>query len=185
MGFLGFALVALAETGGFSLAGGSAARAALGFGLSALGAALLALSAFQLRWGALFGAAAADALGLRRLDGEFLGVSFGAALGNLIAFGIFAGLALWGGEAMSRGALWLAVGGGASLAALGEIPWRLANLKARDVGVNALAYASPLFGLAWLYAAGAADVARFDWLAAGAALIFVCNALCAARGGGD
>lgn len=182
LGFVGFALVAFAETGGFSLAFGSAARLALGFGLSALGAGLLALSAFQLRWGALFGADAARALGLRRLDAEFLGVSAIAAMGNLMALLIFCGLALWTGEAMSGGAFWFAFGGGALLAAFGEIPWRLANLRARDVGVNALAYVSPLFGLAWLYLAGAADVARFDWLALGAALIFACNALVAARG---
>lgn len=183
LGFGGFALVALAEMGGVDILEESMFRLAMGFGLSALGAALLAASAFQLRWGALFGAAAADRFAMRRQEGEFLGVSVGAAIGNLIAIGIFAALAWLLGETMSAVSLWLAIGGGAALAALGEIPWRKANLRAVDVGVNALSYSSPLFGLAWLYGAGLMAIARLDWIVYGAALIFACNALCAAPRG--
>lgn len=181
--FIGFALVALAETGGARVLQESISRLAMGFGLSALGAALLAASAFQLRWGALFGAVAADRFAMRRHEGEFLGVSVGAAIGNMIALGVFA-IASWIlDETMSVGSLWLAIGGGAALAALGEIPWRIANLRAIDVGVNVLSYSSPLFGLVWLYGAGLIAVARLDWLVYGAALIFARNALCAAPRG--
>lgn len=57
------------------------------------------------------------------------------------------------------------------------ILFRVANLKIRNLGINALGYATPVVSLLWLEFASLISVPHFDWLVIGAAAIIVANLL--------
>ena len=70
-----------------------------------------------------------------------------------------------------------AVIGGAILDALGTVFNRTANLVTDNLGVNAIAYATPLLGLAWLYSFWNISIQQPDYLTIGAAAIISANLL--------
>ena len=67
--------------------------------------------------------------------------------------------------------------GGALLDALGTVLNRTANLVTSNLGVNAIAYATPLLGLVWLYAFWNVGIQQYDYLVIGAAAIVSANLL--------
>ena len=59
----------------------------------------------------------------------------------------------------------------------GSIAWRKANIYTTNLGINALAYATPVLSLIWLFSLGQANVTRVDYLVIGAAAIITANLL--------
>ena len=57
----------------------------------------------------------------------------------------------------------------------GRILFRKANLIMDNLGINALAYASPVLSLVWLAVMGEIQVARLDLLLVGMGLILGAN----------
>ena len=95
---------------------------------------------------------------------------------------VFAGFALCAigvmvSEALSAHQLTYAILGGLFVNSIATFAFRYANLKTDDLGVNALAYATPLVTLIWLFALSTLDVSRLDFLIIGAMGIVASNLL--------
>ena len=54
---------------------------------------------------------------------------------------------------------------------------RKANLTTTNLGINAIAYGAPVLSLLWLYWIANTQVARWDYLILGAAVIIAANLL--------
>ena len=66
--------------------------------------------------------------------------------------------------------------GGAAIQAAGSILFRVANVRAENLGVNAIYYLTPLLTLAWLMLLGfGLEVSQWDLLIMGASVIIVSN----------
>ena len=65
--------------------------------------------------------------------------------------------------------------GGVVIDSIGTISFRVANLKTKDLGVNALSFATPLVSLAWLWALSILGVPHVDYLIIGALGIVTAN----------
>ncbi len=63
------------------------------------------------------------------------------------------------------------------LSVIAVILYRFANIKTSNLGINALAYVTPLVSLVWLGLASLISVPHFDWLVIGAVAIITANSL--------
>ena len=160
--------------------------------LAPAAALMTALSVFTVRWGADFAQALSTAARERyTVPGlEFFGAVLAYGVSNLFAvpLNLLAGLAfgeslqLGSGQAGDEGPvfwqmLWCGLLGGGIFHAGGAICLRKGNLIAGNPGINAVAYGTPLVGLAWLILFSQVAVARFDYLALGAGAIVAANVL--------
>ena len=80
-------------------------------------------------------------------------------------------------ESISSHQLFYAIMGGFIVAPIGSIAFRIANLKTKDLGVNAIAYVTPLVALTWLWMFSVLDVPHLDYLIIGAMGIAASNVL--------
>ena len=67
--------------------------------------------------------------------------------------------------------------GGFVITPVGSIAFRLANLKTRHLGVNAIAFTAPVLALLWLWGFSMIDVLRLDYLVIGSLCIVIANIL--------
>ena len=81
------------------------------------------------------------------------------------------------GETLTWNQFFWAAMAGFCVNSIGTIAFRLANLKTRNLGVNAIAYATPLFTLGWLWLLSMIDVPRVDYLIIGALGVVSANLL--------
>ena len=100
---------------------------------------------------------------------------------SLVAAGFIlclVGLA-WG-ERLTLHQLSYAVLGGVFISTMGTAAFRVANLKTRELGVNAIGFVKPLMSMMWLWAFAVLDVGHVDYLVIGvtgvATAIFLVNA---------
>lgn len=177
----GLAFVVISQTGGFNLGNTSLFNLAAGSVLALLAAAATACTAFTFRWGkdladqlpvyagssrhlplSLFGAVAAGAL--ISLVGAVLSASIGFAAGEKVESNLptYLGYGLMGGVFIH-----------APMAAA----LRKVNLTTDNLGVNALAYATPVFTLVWLAIFSEIAVASVPYLVIGTAAIVAANLL--------
>ncbi len=63
------------------------------------------------------------------------------------------------------------------LSVIAVILYRFANIKTTNLGINALAYVTPLVSLVWLGLASLINIPHFDWLVIGASAIIIANIL--------
>ena len=98
-------------------------------------------------------------------------------IGHGLAGGALCLVGLGAGESLSIHQLAYAVAGGLLVNSIGTFAFRLANLKTKDLGVNAIAFATPLFALAWLWAFSSLVVPHLDYLIIGAMGIMAANLL--------
>ena len=80
-------------------------------------------------------------------------------------------------ETFSRHQMLYAVLGAILVDSIGAVAFRAANLKTKDLGLNALSYATPLVALAWLWALSILNVSHPDYLVIGAMGIVASNLL--------
>ena len=99
---------------------------------------------------------------------------------------IFAGIVLcsfgWGlSETISSHQLEYAIFGGLVVSPFGLVAFRAANMTTKNLGVNALAYATPLVTLLWLWMTSTLNVSHWDYLIIGAMGIAAANLLINAK----
>ena len=92
-----------------------------------------------------------------------------------VASVVFVAIGIGTGETISGRQVFLAIACGVTTNTIGMITLRLANLNTRNLGVNAMAYTTPLVTLAWLWLFSMLGVQRVDHLVLGAVGIATAN----------
>ena len=98
-----------------------------------------------------------------------------------IAGGILCVFGLFSAETISLHQLSYAIISGFFITSIGTIALRAANLTTRDLGVNSLAFVTPLIALVWLWILSIVDVSHLDYLIIGAMGIVASNLLINAK----
>ena len=179
MGFWGFSFVVSSQFGAFAW-NRELMQLALGVVLAFLGAGVSSLGAFTFRWGADLSRVLTE-LGEEEEGDEFALDMFGVVVGQTIAnlatapLNIIIGLA-WG-ESIAMQSIVISFVGGLLCNSAANICWRRANLVTTNLGVNAIAYATPLFSLIWLALFWHIAVARVDFLIIGSLAVVSANLL--------
>ena len=172
----GAGLVILSQPGGeLDFGSDSFARAMIG-AVIAFAAAIVGVGvAIGFRWGV-------DVAGeYRREAGEADGAEiffcvFGGVVGHAIAMPVIFGIGIAFEARMSWSAIVIAAFGGLVIQAGGAICWRVGNLMADDLRVNAIRYALPALSLLWLFALGMAGEPVLWMFIGGVLLIMAANA---------
>ena len=172
----GFVFAVASQGAGFSsLDLGLFWRAVFGVALVVVGTVLAALPAFGWRWSADLSNDLSGESGGGSLDLFCLVVSLLVA--NCFSIGACLSIGLVGGERISVDAVVVAIIGGIYAHGVATIALRKANFTTDNLGINALAFATPVLSLVWLFSLSQVDVARFDYLVIGAAAIITANLL--------
>ena len=108
---------------------------------------------------------------------EILFVMVITCLGVLIAGGLLCLIGVVESETISSHQLIYAVTSGLFVNLVGMVAWRMANLKTKNLGVNALAYTTPLVALIWIWMFSVLDVPHLDYLIIGAMGVAAANLL--------
>ena len=180
LGFPGFAFVIVGQAGGFAnVETGDLSVAIVGVVLALSGAVATSFTVFSFRWGTdlarEFPEEAKQAVGEEALD--FFGLLVAFLIASAVSGVINAFAGMNSGEVMDSRALLIAVVVGGATNGVANVAWRKANLSTANLGVNALAYATPVFSLAWLFLFSQVAPERPDYLVAGALGILIVNLL--------
>ena len=180
LGLVGFAFIIVGQAGGFdNVETAGLTDLVKGVVLAILGAIATACNAFGFHWGTDLAddIPAETRQDLSHESLEFFGLLVAFLIANAVSglFNTIAGVS--SGEVMAPRSLLIAivVGGGAS--GIANAAWRKANLDAHHAGVNALAFAAPVFSLAWLFFLGQAEPQNWDYLIIGVMGIVIVNLL--------
>ena len=181
LGFVGFVFVAASEAGGLLIGaeGRELTRLGSGFGFLAIALVLAPLSAFGLRWGVDLGRRLEGVTGLEREYLSFFAVVMVNFLGNLAAlpFIVVASTVVLGESGLGWYHVVYGLLGGLVALTLANVAWRKVNLVTIRLGVNAMSYLTPLFGLFWIYLLSDFRPARMDYLVIGATVVLTSNLL--------
>ena len=179
LAFVGFFFVASSQTGEFrNWMSVSSLETGIGLILVLLAVVVASLVAFTFRWGEDFRNALPEDVSDR--DNATVMVScviLGSCIGALISAVLNLAIGIGVGESISTNDIVAAVIGGAIAYGLANITYRAANVLTANLGINAMAYATPLVALFWLAIFSQVNVARFDFLLIGAAAIITTNLL--------
>lgn len=180
VGLAGFAFVIVSQVGGFS-------AVAFDFNSETIYGLVIVIVAMWLagdnnarilRWGSDIGQTLSqdDDRKEQQRSLELFGVMAGQAIAHLCFVPSFA-IGLGIGEDLTSRLLAFSVIGGFLAAGPAGILWVAANLRTRNLGINALVYATPCLSLIWLFVFSRVGVALPDYLVIGAALIVTANIL--------
>ena len=141
--------------------------------------AVTSLATFGFRWGNDM----AEIATVRNLNEnhntliDLLGVIFSYNISSIIAIPVnfVIGVTSMDISVFDLNALFITIGG--IILAFSAICLRQANIASQNLGVNAIAYGTPIFSLIWLFALSQANVLRVDYLVIGTAAIAVANLL--------
>ena len=180
LGLIGFAFIIVGQAGGFdSVETAGLTELSIGVVLAVLGAIATACNAFGFHWGTDL---ADDFPAEIRQDTshdslEFFGLLVAFLIANAVSglFNTVAGIS--SGETMDARSLLIAVAVGGGASAIANAAWRKANLGAHHAGVNALAFAAPVFSLAWLFFLAQAQPQNWEYLIIGVMGIVIVNLL--------
>ena len=180
--FVGLLFLITAESGGFSLDDTHLSELAMGLGLGLLSAVCVATVAFQFRWGRDLGIKLAGLVPEVRSRASLIifGAIVAQVIGSFVGAVLSVGIGFAVGETMGTELLeYVGYGfvGGILVHAPGAVLFRTANLLTNNLGINALAYITPVFSLCWLALISEIGVARPDFLIIGAAAIVAVNLL--------
>ena len=109
--------------------------------------------------------------------GEIVFVMVMTCIGQGISGGVLCLIGLFLSETFSWHQLSYAVMGALFVSSIGIFSFRAANLKTKDLGVNALFFATPLVTLLWLWMLSILDVSHPDYLIIGALGVVAANLL--------
>ena len=179
--FLGLCLVMVGQIGSFELLFSQdlpLLHIVVGVML-ALGAALLApLMAFGFRWGSDLAVELVDKLENRgERDLEMLCAAIAFLVSSSGSAVLNTGAGLVSGESMGAQTLLVAVLGGALTNAVAGIAWRKVNFTTTNLGVNSLAYMTPVVSLMFLIIFSQVHIPRPDYLIIGTASVMTANIL--------
>ena len=113
----------------------------------------------------------------KRETGEIVFAMVMTCMGHIISGGVLCVIGLVASESISLHQISFAVMGGIFVNTVGTFSFRLGNLKTKDLGVNAIVFATPLVVLIWLWAFSTLDVSHVDYLVIGAMGIVASNLL--------
>ncbi len=180
VGFLGFAFVAASETGGLGVWNNAASLDTLiGIVIVVIAVFVAGLSAFAFRWAADLRESLPPDL-INNRDSDSLDIACVLVANCITSFagaGLSAAVGLASGETISTDAIAIAMLGGVFALALGNISWRAANVVTNNLGINALAYAIPIFSLIWLFLFAEVNIAKVGYLIIGTVAIISTNLL--------
>ena len=180
VGFLGFAFVAASETGGLGDWSNAAFLDTLvGIVIVVIAVFMAGLSAFAFRWAAdLRESLPPDLISRQNSDSlDIACVLIANCITSFAGAGLSAVVGLASGETISTDAIAIAMLGGVFALALGNISWRAANVVTDNLGINALAYAIPIFSLIWLFLFAEVNIAKVNYLIIGTVAIISANLL--------
>ena len=180
LGLAGFAFIIVGQAGGFAnVETAGLSELVIGVVLAVVGAIATACNAFGFHWGTDLADDFPDAIRQRigHESLEFFGLLVAFLIANAVSGLLNTVAGVSSGEVMDSRSLLIAVvvGGGAS--GIANAAWRKANLDAHHAGVNALAFAAPVFSLAWLFFLGQAQPQNWDYLIIGIMGIVIVNLL--------
>ena len=180
LGLSGFAFVIVGQAGGFaSVETGNLSTPVVGVILALVGAVATSFTVFSFRWGTDLARELPEKAKQAFSDDElnFFGLLVAALIASTVSGVINAFAGMNSGEVLDSRTLLIAVvvGGGAN--GIANLAWRKVNLSTDNLGVNALAYATPIFSLAWLFLFYQVAPERPDYLVAGAVGIIIVNLL--------
>ncbi len=180
LGIPGFAFVIVGQAGGFaSVETGNLSTPVVGVVLALVGAVATSFTVFSFRWGTdlaqEFPKEVKQAVGDDALN--FFGLLVAALIASAVSGVINAFAGMNSGEVMDSRALLIAVVVGGATNGIANLAWRKVNLSTANLGVNALANATPVFSLAWLFLFSQVAPERPDYLVAGALGILIVNLL--------
>ena len=117
--------------------------------------------------------------GLEREYLSFFAVVMVNFLGNLAAlpFILVASTGVLGESGLGWAHVVYGLLGGLVALTLANVAWRKVNLVTMRLGVNAMSYLTPLFGLFWIYVLSDFRPARMDYLVIGATVVLTSNLL--------
>ncbi len=108
-------------------------------------------------------------------------IMFGTVLGQCIAqfacMVLCLAIGFAAGEHLSWPLFLISIAGGALVAGMGDVVFRLANSFTSNLGVNAISYTTPIFALVWLALFSQLQIAHVDFLVVGTILIITANLL--------
>lgn len=180
LGLAGFAFVVVGEAGGFNnIQTGRLSVLIVGVALAVLGAIATSFTAFSFRWGTDVASdiTARGRSGVSEASLDMFGVLVAFLVANSVSamVNIFPGVS--SGESMDTRTLLIAVLLGGATNWVANVAWWKANLSTDNLGINALAYATPIFSLMWLFLFSQVAPERPDYLVAGAVGIIIVNLL--------
>ena len=190
LGLVGFAFIIVGQAGGFdNVETAGLAELVVGVVLALVGAIATACNAFGFRWGTDLAKTIAPKTGQDETvaaqtgqDDEDVPLGFFGLLVVFLIANAVSGLlntlaGVSSGEVMDSRSLLIAVVVGGAASGIANAAWRKANLGAQHAGVNALAFAAPVFSLAWLFFIGQAQPQNWDYLIIGVMGIVIVNLL--------
>ena len=190
-GLLGFAFIIVGQAGGFqNVETGRLAELIIGVVLATLGAIATACNAFGFRWGTDLALEMSDAgrpvtaedasdqdEAPAQGDLDFLGLLVALLIASAVSGLLNTLVGISSGEVMDSRSLFIAVVVGGAASGIANAAWRKANLIAHHAGVNALAFAAPVFSLAWLFLLTQTQPENLDYLIIGIIGIVIVNLL--------
>ncbi len=180
LGLVGFAFVVVGQAGGFAnIQTGGLSLLIVGVVLAMLGAVATSFTAFSFRWGTdVAGELSEDSrVGFSEASLDLFGVMVAFLVANAVSAIVNTIAGYSSGESMDQRVLIIAVFLGGATNWVANVAWRKANLTTDNLGINALAYATPIFSLVWLFLFSRVAPERLDYLIAGAVGIIVVNLL--------
>ena len=108
---------------------------------------------------------------------ELVFVMILTCVGMVISFVVLVAIGLGLSETLSLHQMSFAIISGLFVASIGRVAFRLANLETEDLGVNAIAFGTPLVALLWLWVLSILDVPHVDFMIIGALGIVAANLL--------
>ena len=104
-------------------------------------------------------------------------LSAGLAISNLLSLALTALVGFALGETAVSSVIFIGAMGGLFAGAVSSVAWRMANLMANDLRINALFYFAPALALGWLFAFGQVGDADVTYLIVGLVLTVASNAI--------
>ena len=190
-GLLGFAFIIVGQAGGFqNVETGRLAELIIGVVLATLGAIATACNAFGFRWGTDLAEEISHAgrpvtagdesdqdEAPAQGDLDFLGLLVALLIASAVSGLLNTFVGISSGEVMDSRSLFIAIVVGGAASGIANAAWRKANLIAHHAGVNALAFAAPVFSLAWLFLLTQTQPENLDYLIIGIIGIVIVNLL--------
>ncbi len=175
---IGLAYVVLAQSSGQSGLDWTSDSSYLGFALALASGVLITFNIFTFSWAADL-ARKAKTLSVSReshsMELFFITVVF--CISNAFTAPIKAAFSLVASEQIQLDVILMGLVVGGTIRVGSSILWRKANLMTHTLGINALGYAEPLFGVLWLALFWEVDISRVDYLIIGTCAIISSNIL--------
>ncbi|MCQ3804157.1 MAG: hypothetical protein OXC98_12800 [bacterium] len=175
---IGLAYVVLAQSSGQSGMDWTADSSYLGFALALLSGIFITFNIFTFSWATDLARQANTRRDPRDShDMELFFITVVVCISNAFTAPVKAGFSLVASEQIQLDVIVMALVIGGTIRVGSSILWRKANLMTHTLGINALGYAEPLFGVLWLALFWEVDISRVDYLIIGTCAIIASNVL--------